>query len=285
ILERGTFLGKNEIDEFLGLTLPGMDEVMALFHLSEIVDSGAYQHIVVDTAPAGHTMRLLELPGVFSNWLAALEALDEKHRFMVMQLAGRARPDQVAQVLASFSRKVDAVKKIIQDPSRSAFVMITSPEPIVQEETLRYLHFLEQRSIPVAAAVINRVQPEIKNCEYCRARALSQAPVIKDLKRRFGRLLLATLPLFAGEVRGQNLLRSFSRSAWGDSGNLPALIDQKERLSRTRTTRRRKHSAAMFELEPRRILIFGGKGGVGKTTAASAAAIAMAEHFPDLAVV
>src|SRR5262249_293693 len=164
VLERGTFLGKSEIDQFMGLTFPGMDEVMALFHLSDVVEAGAYAHIVVDTAPAGHTMRFLELPAVFSNWLAALDALQEKHRFMVIQLAGRRRPDQVAETLASFSRRIDAVKKIIQDPSRSAFVMVTSPERIVLEETVRYVQFLQQRRIPVAAVVINRVQPGIKNC-------------------------------------------------------------------------------------------------------------------------
>jgi len=273
ILERGTFLSSSEIGEFLGLTMPGMDEVMALFHLSEIVESGAYQHILVDTAPAGHTMRLLDLPGVFSNWLAALEALEEKHRFMVSQLAGRPRPDRVTEALASFSRKIDAVKRMIRDPSRSAFVMVTCPEPVVQEETVRYYEFLRQRRIPVAAVVVNRVQPVIKNCEYCRARALSQAPIINDLKRRFGKLRLASVPLFPAEVRGLHLLRSFSRFDWGDSGSIPSLPGANKRPRQPGKAKPLKRCPLKFELSSRRVLIFGGKGGVGKTTAASAAAI------------
>src|SRR5262249_48310398 len=96
ILDRGTLLARSEIDEFLGLSIPGLDEVMALFRLSETIDSGEYDHILVDTAPAGHTLRLLELPEVFSNWLDAFDSLEDKHRFMAMQLTGRHQPDQAA---------------------------------------------------------------------------------------------------------------------------------------------------------------------------------------------
>src|SRR5215467_7212255 len=284
ILEHGTFLDRPEIEEFMGSTLPGIDEVMALFQLSEIIETGRFTHIVVDTAPAGHTLRLLELPRVFSNWLDALDSLEEKHRFMVLQLAGRRRPDHVDAFLKEFYARIAAVRHLISDPVRSGFVLVTTPEPIVREETVRFFHFLRQNQIPITAVVINRVQPAIQTCEHCRARARAQAPVLRELKQVFEELTPALVPLFPGEVRGPGLLRSFSRFAWREPEPLPEPAPR-SKANRRSPPRRLKRAHSAFDLECHRVLIFGGKGGVGKTTAASAAALTLAEMFPGSPVV
>ena len=62
IADRGTILDETDINDLLDLSLPGMDEVMALFELSELDRAGNFTRIVVDTAPSGHTSRLLRLP-------------------------------------------------------------------------------------------------------------------------------------------------------------------------------------------------------------------------------
>ncbi|PYT02919.1 MAG: hypothetical protein DMF65_05325, partial [Acidobacteria bacterium] len=67
IADRGTILDEADINDLLDLSLPGMDEVMALFELSEVERSGAYARVVVDTAPSGHTSRMLRLPDVFAR--------------------------------------------------------------------------------------------------------------------------------------------------------------------------------------------------------------------------
>jgi arsenite-transporting ATPase len=293
ILERGTFLDKAEIAEFIGFTPPGIDEVMALFQLSEVIKAGQYTHIVVDTAPAGHTLRLLDLPGVFSNWLDALDSLEEKHRFMTLQLAGRRHPDHADAFLSDFKARIAAVQNMISDPVHSGFVLVTTPEPIVRDETLRFFHLLQQQQLPITAVVINRVQQTIRTCEYCRARARAQAPVLRELKRTFVRLSPAVVPLFPGEVRGPGILRFYSRFAWRLPGPLPepAPVSKTSRhtsfkMSRHTSGRRslkRQHSG--FDLLNHRVFIFGGKGGVGKTTAACAAALALAETFPGSPVV
>jgi arsenite-transporting ATPase len=62
IVENGTFFNREEIAPLLDTTLPGMAEVAALLALREMLESGEHDHIVVDTAPFGHTLRLFELP-------------------------------------------------------------------------------------------------------------------------------------------------------------------------------------------------------------------------------
>jgi arsenite-transporting ATPase len=285
ILEHGTFLDKTEIEEFMGLTLPGIDEVMALFQLSRIIEAGQYTHVIVDTAPAGHTLRLLELPGVFSNWLDALDSLEDKHRFMVSQLVGRQGPDEVAAFFNDFYARIAAVKRMICDPVRSGFVLVTAPETIIREETIRFFRLLQRYQVPIAAVIINRVQPAIKSCDYCRARSRAQAPVLRELKQQFVKLTPAVVPLFPGEVRGLALLRSFSKFAWSESGALPKPAPAGPKTSHPAGRRRLERRNSGFDLDRGRVLFFGGKGGVGKTTAASAAALALAGAFPASAAV
>src|SRR5918999_3062134 len=91
IADRGTLLDEADINDLLDLSLPGMDEVMSLFELSEVERAGTYARVVVDTAPSGHTSRMLRLPEVFSRWVAALDVMSEKHRYMVSQFARGAR--------------------------------------------------------------------------------------------------------------------------------------------------------------------------------------------------
>ena len=91
IAERGTLLDESDINELLNLSLPGMDEVMALFELSELDASGAYTRLIIDTAPSGHTSRLLRLPEVFTYMIRALDHMSDKHRYMMAQFAHGAR--------------------------------------------------------------------------------------------------------------------------------------------------------------------------------------------------
>src|SRR5205085_7677944 len=75
IADRGTLLDESDINELLNLSLPGMDEVMALFELSELDRAGRYGRVVIDTAPSGHTSRLLQLPELFSRMVTALDRM------------------------------------------------------------------------------------------------------------------------------------------------------------------------------------------------------------------
>ncbi|MBU4143098.1 ArsA family ATPase, partial [Patescibacteria group bacterium] len=75
IASRGTFLDEEDINRFMELSLPGMDELMAFLEISRWVKEGAYDGIIMDTAPTGHTLRLMEMPDMIRKWLEALDAL------------------------------------------------------------------------------------------------------------------------------------------------------------------------------------------------------------------
>ncbi|HEX8501306.1 MAG TPA: ArsA family ATPase [Pyrinomonadaceae bacterium] len=299
IADRGTILDEADINDLLDLSLPGMDEVMALFELSEVEREGGFARVVVDTAPSGHTARMLRLPEVFARWVGALDVMSEKHRYMVAHFArrGRVREDEVDVFLRDLTARVEAVRATLFDPPRASFVLVTIPEAMAFEETARYFASLGREGAPVTDLVVNRVEREHAGCPFCRARAAMQTRWLDALAREFGTLRQRRVPLFPSEVRGPDALREFARALWEKKGSGPtarggvvappkgaagkknesAAVKNSVGLPALRTESDvRPPSRSGFRLEPKRLVIFGGKGGVGKTTAAAAYALAVA---------
>lgn len=286
IAERGTLLDEQDVNQLLDLSLPGLDEVMALFELSEFDRAATYQRVVVDTAPSGHTSRLLRLPEVFTHMLSALDRMADKHRYIIAQFArgGRVREDEVDLFLRDLGERITRVRAMLYDGERASFTLVTIPEAMSFEETARYFKLLESEGVPVTDLIVNRVEREHGGCRYCRARAASQKPWLKKIGREFKGLRMRVVPLMPEEVRGPNALRRFGRVVWREADD--AEVQGRENTATQRHVDAEKPLISVessqkcssdFEIEPRRLLIFGGKGGVGKTTAASAAALALAE--------
>jgi arsenite-transporting ATPase len=279
IAERGTLLDESDINELLDLSLPGMDEVMALFELTELDRAGAYTRIVVDTAPSGHTSRLLRLPEVFSHMLDALDLMAEKHRYMVAQFVrgGRVREDKVDLFLHDLSERVERVRAMLYDEKQASFTLVTIPEAMSVEETVRYHAMLQEEGVPVTDLIVNRVEHEHDGCSYCHARVDGQKKYLKQLAAGFKKLHLHHVPLLASEVRGVDELRRFACLVWESEKEVPAKAQRRKGEAAEKSLRKSVDAEKHELLEHRRLIIFGGKGGVGKTTAAAAAALAVAE--------
>jgi arsenite-transporting ATPase len=278
--ERGTLLDESDINELLDLSLPGMDEVMALFELTELEVAGAYSRVVIDTAPSGHTSRLLRLPEVFAHMLGALDLMAEKHRYMVARFVrgGRVREDEVDLFLRDLGGRIERVRGMLYDAERVAFTLVTIPEEMSVEESVRYYALLLDEGVPVTDLIVNRVEREHDDCSYCHARVAGQQKYLKRLSVEFKDLHQHRVPLLVGEVRGVEALRDFARLVWEEGKEeVPAKAQRRKGAAADEKLKQRAHASSSKLLEPRRLLIFGGKGGVGKTTAAAAAALALAE--------
>jgi arsenite/tail-anchored protein-transporting ATPase len=286
IADRGTILDEADINDLLDLSLPGMDEVMALFELSEVERAGDFARVVVDTAPSGHTSRMLRLPETFARWVGALDVMSEKHRYMVAHFArrGRVREDEVDLFLRDLAARVGAVRAMLFDPARASFVLVTTPEAMAFEETARYLASLRAEGAPVTDLVVNRVERERGRCPFCRARASMQSRWLDAITKEFKTLRQFRVPLFPSEVRGTKALREFAGVLWRSTGSSPSVREGVRVSSKRMTDDRRPPSRSGFRLEPKRLVIFGGKGGVGKTTAAGSYALALADSDPEARV-
>src|SRR5688572_19178370 len=87
--DRGTYLDREELQRLFELAVPGVDELMAWMHIGELAEENPDALIVVDTAPTGHTLRMLSSGEHFRQLVLALDAMQEKHRAMVRQFTRR----------------------------------------------------------------------------------------------------------------------------------------------------------------------------------------------------
>src|SRR6185503_3540005 len=109
IAERGTYLDDEDLERLLRLSFPGVDELMGLVELARLAARGAYDEVVVDTAPTGHTLRLLE---TLQRIAAVLNDLHAKHRFLTDSIgrgyrAGAA--DELIEELDADGRRLAAL--------------------------------------------------------------------------------------------------------------------------------------------------------------------------------
>lgn len=264
LLERGTYLAADEVERFLDLAVPGIDEVAALLRLIELARADAYARVVVDTAPTGHALRLLATPALARGWLGALEALEARHAAVAQRLAPGFAGDHTRRFLDLLAADVARLTELLRDAARTRFLLVTTPEPVVLAETRRYRRALDAAGVALGGVVVNRVAPR------ARAGAAEFDAGVPTL----------VVPLLAEAPTGVAGLRRFAALA------RPPAAPAAPRAVATApgTASVAAGAAAGLRVGPaylpplgHRLYLLGGKGGVGKTTVSSALAVWLAD--------
>lgn len=277
IAERGTYLDEEDVDRLLGLSLPGADELVALLELPRLARQSAAEQVVVDTAPTAHTLRLLQMPELLRRFAGVLDALEERHRALEESFGGAHRADRADELIAELETQGREMSELLRDPERASFSWVLLPETLAIAETQDALHALYQAGIPVREIIVNRVTPARAGaCASCQAKRRAEALAIKEIQALFGDRTLRFLPELDKEPRGPAALRRVAKALTEPSRGAKLL----ERRAEARSpARRRRAGEGVTGLAPAtlRLLLFGGKGGVGKTTCAAATALSLAE--------
>jgi len=163
--DRGTYLDREELRRFFELALPGVDELMAWSRIGELAEEHPEATIVVDTAPTGHTLRMLSSGEHFAQLGRALDAMQEKHRNNVRQLTRRDPRDDMDAFIETFEAGAERHRDLLH---AGAFVPVTLSEPLVVEQTKR---LIAEIAINVPFVILNRTAPEC-DCARCREQAL-----------------------------------------------------------------------------------------------------------------
>lgn len=280
IADRGTFFDKEDIRGFLDLSLPGMDEYMAILELMELVKSQQYDLIILDTAPTGHTIRLLELPGLMQQWVSTLDLMMEKHRFLSKTFSRRRyMRDECDRWLETTARDARRVEQLLQDNTATEFVVVTIPEEMAVAETERLLATLKRLRIPVRNLIVNHVIEQDGLCPSCQQRRTQQVVMLEKIERDFADLYLLKVPQLPYEVRGVEQLSQFARFL---TGVRPATIET--RASAVQAGQSNVPSGGLL-LPISHFVLIGGKGGVGKSVVAAATALKLASQLPERRII
>jgi arsenite/tail-anchored protein-transporting ATPase len=264
IVENGTFFDREEIAPLLDTTLPGMAEVAGLLALRELLESGEYDHIVVDTAPFGHTLRLFELPGHFQRFLNFLEVASSRDALLAQRFGGRTDGHSSAnRFIDEWQDTVRRVKEAFS-AEQAEVLLITSPETFSLNEAVRCLDALKESApeMRLGGIVLNRVILEAEDCARCRYRARQGKKALEFLKRKFPRV-----PRLIGSDPGNPLLGATQLQKFGDT----VFAERKTNLSAPAPKAKGpKHKLKFIKSQwpeaETRLSFTLGKGGVGKTT-------------------
>jgi arsenite/tail-anchored protein-transporting ATPase len=269
--DRGTYLDKDELRRFFELSLPGVDELMAWMRIGELTEENRDTTIVVDTAPTGHTLRMLSSADHFRQFAEALDSMQAKHRGMVRQFTRRNVRDAMDAFIEQFEDGARRRRELLTDPARAAFVAVTLAEPWVVEQTERLVRAVRADGMDVPFVVLNRAVAD-EDCDKSRDAAARQrlAPVV-DAPR-------ACVPLDTANTIEQ----------WS-AGDLRRSDSQSDRLTRVGNNSDEGYSQEVGLESPTyvngvtlaRLTFLAGKGGVGKTTSAVSIALQLAARSPD----
>ncbi|MFB6069783.1 MAG: ArsA family ATPase [Halanaeroarchaeum sp.] len=224
----GDLLGDEGIDPFAGGQMPGADEAAAMQLLLTYLDDDRFERVVVDTAPTGHTLRLLELPELLDSMVGRLVSLRERLGGMmdgVTNLFGGESPDADDRAdLDELADRVERLRAVLRDPDRTDFRIVTVPETMAVDESLRLRDRLGSFDVPVETVVVNRVMeplsevtdevpadafvsPNVDSCDFCRRRWDVQQAALRRSQDLFRGHDVKRVPLFADEVAGERMLR------------------------------------------------------------------------------
>jgi len=315
LADRGTYFDQEDIAEFFDLSLPGMDEVMAIMEVSSILKSDACDLLILDTAPTGHTLRMLSLPGQMKKWVRVLDLMQQKHRFMKAWASRKSYiRDECDAFLDMLSVDMDRIDRLLSDQSITRFIPVTIPEPMSIEETHRLVVALEEMNIPVKDIIVNRTAA-YRDCPICSVQYADQQPSLARINELFSSCSRIHLPLFPSEIHGMAALFPIANAFSGITDIPEHKFRKEEPLRKPESEINAKErqpeknisvyprslavdsiSFAMASLFPKadafsgvrdipeqnlEFILFGGKGGVGKTTMAASAALHLARTFPD----
>jgi arsenite-transporting ATPase len=278
---RGTFLDGADVDRLLRLSLPGVDELMGLIEVMRLAGARPYDEVVVDTAPTGHTLRLLAMPPMLERLAAVLDRLYAKHRFLRLQLGQDDRPDTSDALIATLEAEALALKTLLRDRARARLTWVTLPEMLSIRESEDAIRALDGLGIAVERIAINRLTRAVRpGCPSCAARRGVERSVIAARPAALRDRVTRVVGARRREPRGRAALRALGRELAGGDTALARWRRRPAARPAARPGHAREAPGWLATLAPpgTRLLLVLGKGGVGKTTCATTVALAAAQR-------
>jgi arsenite/tail-anchored protein-transporting ATPase len=235
--------------------IAAFDEFTKLLADPTIVD--AYEHIIFDTAPTGHTLRLLQLPTAWSGFLE-----ENTHGASCLgPLAG----------LADKKHMYSLTMGAIADVTKTTLILVARPDESSLLEANRTSNELKEIGITNQALIINGLLSSYLPDDKISASFYErQRTSIKQMPKGLKQVVTYSLPFVSYSLTGvknlRYLFKQYTLPATQTEGmNQPIVLPSLNKLIED------------FSENNTRVIFTMGKGGVGKTTLASAIAVGLVE--------
>ncbi len=206
--------GLEEINDLLTTMPPGFDEALAIAKILQVLkqpEYEGYQKVVFDTAPTGHTLRLLSLPGFLDVFLSKTMRLKAKINNIFggfKSIFGvETQKDRTIEVIENLQTMIEDLRMFFQDEKKTEFIVVTIPTVMAINESERLVAELKRQNIKVNSIIVNQIMPENLDCKFCMARSSGQKKSLETLQRLFASYNIIQIPFFDQEIRGSPALR------------------------------------------------------------------------------
>ena len=205
---------------------PGTEEAALFDRLADVLQEahGRYDLVVFDTAPIGHTLRLLSLPELLQAWIdGLLQRRRSVNRMSAMwrQMTVGGGPDDEAEdpveaILLARRRKFFQTRQLLLEPGTTTFVFVLIAERLPILETGKAVSLLRHHGIPVGGLVVNRLLPaEAEDHAFLAARKRREAAYLEEIGAAFPDLPSVHLPLLPHDVVGMESLERIAAELGG----------------------------------------------------------------------
>ncbi|TYI19491.1 hypothetical protein ES332_A07G168100v1 [Gossypium tomentosum] len=212
--------GMDSLFSDLANAIPGIDEAMSFGEMLKLVQTMDYSCIVFDTAPTGHTLRLLQFPATLEKGLEKMMSLKSKFGGLLSQVTrifgveDEFGEDAIIGRLEGMKNVIEQVNKQFKDPQDlTTFVCVCIPEFLSLYETERLVQELTKFEIDTHNIIINQVLFDDEDVEskLLKARMRMQQKYLDQFFMLYDDFHITKLPLLPEEVTGVEALKRFSR--------------------------------------------------------------------------
>ena len=234
-----------EIDRQLELARysPGTVEAALLERMADLMADAKsrFDLLTFDTAPSGHTIRLLSLPEVLAAWSEGMLGHQDRSRRLgeLLKTFGRdhsredefgmiggskeepdeSRDGRIQDILLSRRRKFHRARELLTDETITAFLLVLIAEKLPILESKKTLDLLSNFDVPVAGMIVNRLLPPDAEGDFLRDRRLQENEYRAEIDQTFSRLRRVYLNLLPHDVHGVDTLRKIGKSIMEQLGD------------------------------------------------------------------
>jgi arsenite-transporting ATPase len=193
------------MERILDLSPPGLDEIMALDRIMQFHREGAYDVIVLDAAPTGHLIRLLELPDIIDQWLKVLFGLFLKYKHIF-------RLPKMAERFVNMSKNLKQLRQLLADHSRSAVYAVSILTDMAFLETQDLIAAAKRMGLSVPVLFLNLATQD-RSCALCGALHGREQMLLEKFSEAFPDLH-RTLIYRQGDLRGMERLDQLGQALY-----------------------------------------------------------------------